>query len=497
MSKKKKLIFGLVILLILVGAVVAVSIVNSIKEANTPVEESSQVLDEVLFDLGNTGNVASMQVTYGSDSYTLVTDGVDELGSTVWIMKEHPDWSLSYMRTYVLSMGVQFYSYMTVEENVTDPARLDEFGLKNPVSSFVVTSVDGETHQVRMGVKSTDKKYVFCQVDDDTNIYACDGSFATYSTYTAAGLRSASIDHVVDTENGTLVKLFCQKSGERPVEIEYDEDRVAVYSQGGATYLGTNLKFLSPYDNDALMVYTGLQAEYFENLPELEIAEVIDANCQDFSIYGLSDEDPVFRETITSRTGDPGEYVYNTTDYIFGYTYKDDTCIYFREGDNNIVFGIDVAGMSGRMFTPFQFVNQLMFYEIISNVDSAELTIDGRTHQLEILREEEKEDSEDSGERLTVYYVDGKLLEKDLFTSLYRAMISVAPDYEIVGNEPIMNEDDIVTFTLHLITGEDKVVTYYRTSEFYYVAQAGEDLWFAAANRYFDDIRTALDACLE
>lgn len=497
MKKKTKLILMAVVLLVLIGAVAVVSIINAQKEANQPVEESSDIVSTVMFDLGGNANIASLEITCGNDVYTLIPDGYNASGSQVWKMKEHMDWEISYVYSYILGMGNKFYAYKDVETDVTDPARLDEFGLKNPKAIIRVTSIYGETHEIRIGERSSDRTYAFCQVDDDKTVYACDATFYTYATLTSGGIRQASIRNVVDTE-GTLVELHCQKSGERPVHIVYDETVDATYNVGAATYIGTNLKFEEPYNNKDLMVYTGLQGSYFAKLPELEVAEVVDPNCQDLAQYGLSDEDPQLRETLTSRNGNPDNYTYNTTDYVFGYTYHDGEYIYFREGDSNLVMGVVISGMEGRIFTPFEFVNQLMFYEVITNVESGTLTIDGQTYELDILRQELDEENGITEEnRLTVYYLDGQLVETDAFTGLYRAMISVAPDYEIYATEPVMDTSDIVTFTLNLTNGEQNVVTYYRTSEFYYVAQVADDLWFAASTRYMDDIRAALAECMQ
>lgn len=498
MNRKTKLIIMSLVVLALIGAVIGVTIHNKNVEANTPVEESSEVISDVLWDLKAAADLESVKVTCGSDSYTLIQNGTTSTGTLVWAMKEHMDWDLFYQHSRILGMGTKFNVYMTIEENVTDPSRLDEFGLKNPAAILTTTGKNGETHTVHIGNLSSDRAYAFCQLEGDTTVYACDAQYYTFATMTSGGMRQPSIKNTVDTESGELVYLRAQKAGDRPVEIEIDEDAITTYVSGGATYMGTNLKFVEPYSDD-LMVYTGLQASYFKELPELEIAEVIDPNCdeKDFAQYGLSEEDPQYRETLTFRTGNPGDYTYTTTDYIFGYTYNvgDLTYIYFREANTNLVMGIDMAGMEGRMFTPFEFVNYLMYYEIISNVDSIDLTIDGQQHELTILRQEldeEKGITEDN--RLSAYYVDGQLVEDDDFTYLYRMLISVAPEYEIVGTEPIMDQKDVVTFTMHLTNGEDKVVTYYRTSEFYYVAEVGEETWFATSVNFIQDIRDALAA---
>ena len=76
-------------------------------------------------------------------------------------------------------------------------------------------------------------------------------------------------------------------------------------------------------------------------------------------------------------------------------------------------------------------------------------------------------------------------------------LISVAPDYEIIGEEPITDSSDTCTFTLNLVDGSSKTITYERMSEFYYVTQVGDDTWFATSTSYIDDIREALASAKE
>lgn len=499
MKKKTKLIIMGIVLLLLIGAVTGVVIHNKIVEANTPEEESSSIVYSDLFRT-DVEKIQSITMTCGDDTYTLLPDGKTETGSIIWVMKEHPDWDLFYYVSSVVNMATSFSSYKYIQEDVTDPGRLDEFGLKDPVAIMKVKTTDDEC-EIHIGNLSSDREYAFCQIVGDDSIYACNGNNYKYATYTSLGLRQAYIEHTPDVEEGRVIELKAQKAGERPVEIYMDDDAIVNYVKGGATYMGTNLKFKEPYDNEALMVFTALQSEYFENLPAVEITDQIDPDCQDLDQYGLSLENPQYRETITTRKGtDENNYTYNTTDYVFGYTYMkgDVTYIYFREADSTYVYGVNADCMEGRLFTPFEFVNKLMYLELITNVESGSVTVDGETTEFSILRQELDEEAGITEEnRLSAYYINDTLVEEETFTYFYRMLISVAPDYEIIGEEPITDSSDTCTFTLNLVDGSSKTITYERMSEFYYVTQVGDDTWFATSTSYIDDIREALASAKE
>ncbi|MBQ2509349.1 MAG: DUF4340 domain-containing protein, partial [Erysipelotrichaceae bacterium] len=312
-----------------------------------------------------------------------------------------------------------------------------------------------------------------------------------YLTYKAKGLRQASISGTLDTK-AFPCKLFMQQKGGLPIDIYYDDAYAAEMQESGIS-LASGFRFNEPYHNDVLAVRGDLQKGYFTSLTMPEVVEVIDADCQNLDEYGLGDE-PEYHEIITTRTGTEGNYTYNTTDYIFGYRYgENDEFIYFREGGSNYVFGVEASVLATRSFTPFDFVNKLMFLRSITKVDHGTLTIDGETYSFSALRQELDEANGITEEnRLSVYYFNDVLADSDLFLNLYRMMISVSPAYEIL-EEPTYNTGDVISFTLYLTDGTQETVSYYRLSEFYYVAQIDEDHWFAVSTNSFDDIRTSLE----
>lgn len=491
MKMKKKVFLMIVGLLFLVGLAVGLTMARNSKKAAEESSEVESVVYKNLIDV-ETGDIASIYVEKPGDSFTLLPGDVSISTGLTWYMKEHADWDLNYTYGSVVSIASKFSAYKLIEENVTDSARLEEFGLKDPVSIIITTMKDGTKYEVHVGNLSSDKSYAFCQLAGDDNVYACNGSNYTYAGYTSGNLRQPMIYHTINTKE-ELISIRVEQAGERTIDIYYDENGVGSgLSDTGGVNLNTHLTFREPYTNGALSVDIGLQRDYFGKLENPEIVKIIDPNCQDLAMYGLSEEAPVYRETITSRSGKAGSYVYNTTDYVFGYPYEGEY-IYFREGDSNYVYGVDLKIMDTRRFKPFDFVNKLMFLELVTNVDHGTLTIDGKTTSFRAMRQEIDEENGITAEnRLTVYYVNDVLVDEELFTNLFRTMIAVAPEYEILDEEPIMDNNDKVSFTLYLTDGTTATVTYNKISEFYYCTQVGDDIWFTTGTMYIDEIRKAL-----
>lgn len=494
MSKGKKLIFMAIGIILLVAAVIGVTKYNEYQASLEPEESSSSVVLKNLLE-NDKSNIQSINLLTQEDSITLVPIGVNTSSGIIeWGLEGHEDWTLKHTHSNIVSMASLFQVYKEIETNVTDEARLDEFGLKNPSSVVTITLKDGTVQKIKIGDLSSDQKYTFCQMEGDDTVYACNATYSEYAHFTKQTIRLNVIQNEIHTDDD-LTYLFMQRKGMRPVEIEYDESALSGISTQADAYLMFVYKFKEPYTASYINVRKDILDGYYKNLTTPEVVETIDADCQDLDKYGVGEE-PEFHEKITSTSKEKEEF---TSDYYFGYTYgENDEYMYFREGDSNMVLGIKADCMSVRNFEPFSFVNKLVYLRSITDIQSGSITIDGKTHEFTIKRQDVSEEESVAAEDvLTVYRVDGKLVDNDAFQNAYRTMISVAPDYEIMGEIPDYDPSDMISMTFHYNNGGEETVTYYRLSEFYYVTAADDDIWFACSDAYFDDIVEALNACLE
>ncbi len=480
MSMKKRVILMVAVLLLLVAAVVVVMVHNKQKEGEEASSSSSSIVYANLVE-NDKENIASITIKTEKDELTFLPGEHTLEGNLQWVLKGHEDWTLIHNYQEIISMGTTFQVYKMIEENVTDPQRLDEFGLKDPISVVTVVLKDGTVQEFHIGNSSSDRTYAFCQMVGDDTVYACNVGYKTYATYTRNTIRLPQVTKI-DTE-ATVMSLFMEERGYRPVRIVMDEDYTFEMKSGEAVYLRSPYKFEEPYENDRVMVAYDLQREYLANLTTPEIIMTIDADCQDFTPYHLNEDDCRIRETIVTRTGQEGNYTYTTTDYIFGDIFGDNSeFIYFREGNSNHVMGVDVSCLASRRFKSFEYINRLIFLNPITNVQKGSIDLNGRVYTFEIEREEIDEDSYvDAEDRLTIYKVNGSLVEADHFEALYRTLIEIAPDYEILDEVPEYDKNDYLTYTFYEEDGSVDTLEFYRMSEFYYVTKIDEHTWFAIA----------------
>lgn len=492
MSKTKKLIFMIAGIVVLAAAVFGVVKYNEYQASLETEESSSSIVLKNLLENDKT-NIASINLQTQNDSITLIPSGTDSSGNVTWVLEGHEDWNLTSNYSSIVSMAALFQVYKEIETDVTDSARLDEFGLKNPSSVVTITLKDGTVQKVRIGDLSSDKKYTFCMLDGDTTVYACNATYNGYATYTKQTIRRTEIENSINIQN-SLKSMYVQKKGERAVELEYVEGAADEVSTESGTMLTSTYRFIQPYTAKYIKVRQDIVENYFKNLTTPTVIEMIDSDCEDLDQYGLGEE-PEYREKIVTVSSEDGSE--SETDYYFGYTYgSSDEYIYFREAGSTMVLGVDAACMADRNFEPFSYVNRLVYLNSITNVASGTISYGGQSHEFTVKRQKADEESSVAAENLlAVYRFDGVLIETDTFLNWYRSFLSIAPDYEILGEEPEMDLSDKLEVTLVNEDGTEDTLTYYRMSEFYYVIQADEDTWFACSDTYIENVLTKLDAC--
>ncbi len=495
MSKSKKLIFMAVGIILLVAAVIGVVKYNEYQASLEPEESSSSIVLKNLIE-NDKSNIKSINLLTQEDSITLIQNGNNTSnGEIIWALEGHEDWKLKNTHSSIVSMATLFQVYEEIETDVTDEDRLNDFGLKNPSSVVTITLKDGTVQKVKIGDLSSDQKYTFCQMEGDNTVYACNATYSGYAGFTRQSIRLAVLNDQIRTTDD-LRYVYLQQKDSRPVEIEYDFSALDGVTTQADAYLMFTFKFKEPYTASHIRVRKDILDSWFKTLTSPTIVEMVDADCTDFDQYGVG-ESPEYHEIITSVDAATGAET--TTDYYFGYTYgNNNEYMYFREGGSNMVVGINIECMDVRSFEPFYFVNKLVYLNSITNIQSGSITVGNETHDFSVKRQEVSgEESVAAEDVLAVYRLDDQLVDSEAFLSLFRAMISVAPDYEIQGERPDYNESDIVTMTFNYNDGSQETVTYYRLSEFYYVTAADDDIWFACSDAHVDAIVSAMEACIE
>ena len=277
MSKGKKLIFMAVGLILLVAAVIGVTKYNEYQASLEPEESFQSVVLKNLFE-NEKSNIESINLLTKEDSITLIPQSVNtSSGEIKWVLEGYEHWKLTNTHSSIISMAALFQVYKEIETDVTDEARLAEFGLKDPNALVTIKLKDGKEIQVKIGVTSSDGKYAFCQMVGDNTVYACNSTYSGYAHMTKQTLRLATVSQEILT-NESLDYLFVQQKGDRAVEIEYDPTELETVSTQADAYLVFTYKFNEPYTESHIRVRKDLIDTYFTNLTSPKVVEMVDAD---------------------------------------------------------------------------------------------------------------------------------------------------------------------------------------------------------------------------
>ena len=497
MSKAKKLIVAAIILVLLIAAVI---IVPKLQGNNAPAEENSQQESssytstaEDFFERQVT-DIDRIQVKNSTLEYVLkqiqkeTTDSNGQKTTEqVWKLEGHENWDIVSSATNSLAtLGTTLKKVDTANE--TKNGVLANYGLADPAVSVTVYYTDGTSVTIDIGDLTPDGIYRYAVLSDRDGVYTVYKSTLNYAEYDYTALRSTDIHQV--NVNDTLYYLLLEKKGERPIEIQMKADG----EEHEGVFDMSEYNLLKPYTTNNAVVSGDLK-EKFGAYEKISIQKLIEADAADLAKYGLADDDFEYHVKITTQyvesttKADDGtsipNYGYDTVDYYFGKeAAEEEGCIYFRQGGESDVYTVNAATVDQYDFEPLNYVQKLIFIYEIDKLESFELigksTYDGEEKHFTgtFLRQDESEATMDEFSRLQVlesYYMNGVLVDEDLFKSVYQFMIGLMFDYE--SEDP--GELDPSTKILMRYTTLDGVVyetEYYRLNEFFYVTKWG-DTW--------------------
>ena len=537
MKRSKKLILMCVALVLVIVGYSVTSIILK----NRPVEESKDG-QEVESDSSyegyghvldfTTDDVASIHITNALDDFTInYTEEKENDPDFHWTIEGHEEWTLDHTsvnNTIELATSL-FANRMADPDAVANERNLEDFGLAEPISTISVTFKDGTGETIYVGNKTADGMYYYGMVEGDNAIYTLGRNAGNTGSFTTRNLRFInSLD--IHKDSSEIYYLLIENADGRNTEITYaginDTGDTLEYYNAGVM----KLSYGGDFAYDKQFFVTGNLADMFSAMPDTILPEEqIEDHATDLDQYGLG-EKPVHRVVLTFRTEitesemsqyleaieagydttltaddfvldeETGyHYLYTTNEYTFGNEYTNEdgkAMVYFRFSKSNDVLGVPKSEVDKFVFDPYLYVQRVLYMNNIDNVASMKVTIKGEEHNLEFKRGEEKVDEDGNTTRDEVFKIDGQLIEEKAFRTFYTKCIGVMSDYEIYGEDPEIDKEDCFKIEFVFLDGSTHEITYYRTSDFYYVTEVGEKTWFACSYTQFQDIIDQLDVCM-
>lgn len=401
MTRGKKLISMLLVLVLLIGGVCVVKLV-------TPEEEdSTETTGEVVTELVSVDPemVTSVSWTYQEESLTFSYDGES------WTYAEDDKFPLNenYLNTMMNSI-----SSISVSKTIEAPEDLSQYGLEEPVCTVSVTTDETLTFQFGDTASLADAQYFTC---GDGNVYLVDTSIASCFYY---GLYD-----LIETETVPEMANITQVS----VEGNGQQLQIVNLEGEGLAYSDTYVWFL--YSNDD---YQTLDTELTDSLIST-VTGVYWSSCADYyaddaelESYGLTD--PAVVASIQYNNG--------SSEFALELGNESGDYCYARIKGSNMVYKISKTVRDTLLYTTY---NDLIPDEILlidwAEVTYTDVTLDGETYHIET---SVTEATDDDGNTVTetTYLLDGKEVTAAKYQDVLDTMASTGYSGSVTTEETPM-----------------------------------------------------------
>lgn len=410
-------------------------------------------------------------VAYENATDSLEFTRVDEDN---WTISQNPDMPV---KTYPLNNLIASASAVSPTAIIADT--LDDmatYGLDEPSYKLTIRDTNGTSVTLYLGKKNSYSNSYYAYVEGDSHIYMVTNTLATrmdntlydFCNANQTAFDYASAIYAARSENGNLI-MAVQKYDTAQLDITWCN----LYYW----YLtGTEGK-RQPSDPDTC-------SAYLEAIGEISAGDCVDytADEEKLAEYGLDEANAVRFDLVSNDGTEDTEQT-----YWFG-AQADDGSYYFRCSDSDGVFLVDQSSAEAVLsYSERQFWSKGFSIVNIDDVNSVDVTIDGKTRTLSIEREEvaveadadstEESDEAAATETVCTYYVDGEEWEETDFKNLYTNIIMILGDRPLSEEETPVEVDPYVTVVFHTSLEHFPEVTIeytYFDSNFYQATANGE-----------------------
>lgn len=438
----RNIIIGVVVVLLLVAAYVAITVLpGQIEQRN--LEELEGETGKVLIMSSSVDYVESVEVTNEKGSYTLMRD---DMGS--WMVKEYPGVPVE---SVSIESAVYGFVNLYALEEIEMPENLSDFGLENPRAKISVSMKDGTKREFALGNKVTGgrgdffldsvmgKSYV-------VSIYMSDGMLKTPDSYRRTKLASVTADDVTD---------------------------LTIINATGKIVMGMEA---SDYSSDLVMVMTHpkhmgldetLADAIFTTIQDINVVKYVEDYPSDLSKYGLSS--PAVQVEIGTKNA--------KHKLSFGDKTEDGTVYTMLEG-MDFVFTFDPAMYDKCVnVTAYSLMNKFVNIVNISEVKSISVEGKGKHHKLEIKGGDD-------------FYIDGNAALAESFRKTYQSIIGIKGS-GLADSSTVSPVEYTVVFEYN--NGETTNIKYASYDDMNYYVETDGERGFITLKKGLDDMMETVE----
>lgn len=428
MKKKKGLIIGIVILLLLLGAYFLLRYLN-LDEDNTEEEDTTETVFEIdAEDISNIQIVSgenTFDFSHGDDTWSYVQDANFPLSESAILDKVSSLTSISSSRT------------------IENPENLSDYGLEDPEVIATVTDTEGETTKLSLGTTNDAVSGCYMSLNDDTSkIYLVDTSLKTNLQFDLSDI--AEKEDIPSITGSTITSVTIQKP-EGTARLYQDST-----SETGWTFADT--------DGSTVPADSSLVSTYTSNFSALAWTDYVTYDLSNLETYGLDNptvitvDYQVEEEAEDSSSEDTEEDSTVTVDkqmvMLLGDQTEDGNYYYGKLQDDTCIYTIGLSSIQS--ITDIQkedFLSTKVADYSFADLDTVTFTRNGETYVASketVEVESEDEDGETTEE--TRYLINDKEIDTTDFNSFYNLITAMTWQSQDDSAQPSGEPDISINF---------------------------------------------------
>lgn len=451
----KKLIIGLLVIVLLLGAYAGVTLYTQRSEQKQSEEEQKQAENAIVLSL------APEQIQ------SLSFSGEDEV---LTFEQKDGTWSSPAdenfrMNTSKINTLLGDLAALTATRTIQEQEDLTQYGLGEEAGEISVTDTEGNETQIYYGKRNASNHELYFSVGEKTDtVYL---TSAALDEHFSGRLKDFAQYESFPEVDPASMRVFQVEKEKDSYRLDMPGDDNCTVTDGEGNVQRANLNLVGTMQN---------------NLSNISWAKNVEYYCKDFQAYGLEQPQAVIR-VVYETDGDKAE-----EEFCLSVGALDENENYYvRLNDSAEVHTIRQEYLSDFVDSkPMAFWSLTYSFVSIGDMEKLEVSAFGEDHVIE--RESEQQD---------VWLVDGKTVEKEMFTDFYYACVSVTAQ-ERLDEVPKLETEPALELHYYLKDGSEKVIRYYEHDQNFYTVLYEDGTKAAYTNKlYVNTMLENLDIMLK
>ena len=500
-KKSVNLITAVGVLVVLSGAYVGVKAYVAKQEAadtESAEEENPEIISIASAD------VKSIKFVIDKKEVTFEKDGDS------WVKSDETGFPVDQGKIDTLVSSLNSIKAERTLENVEDAS---EYELDQPDNTITVTTEDGETTVIQLGMEndSTSQEYIDLNKDSSTVYVVSNSTFSSFEgtlydfaksgvfpTVDSSTVSKISVDgkdssYVVEKDKNNFWNITGDGETEKADSAKATSLASTLSSVAYASYVNYNCAEdeLSQYGLDK--PYAEITVDYQEEVKD-DSSDSTDSSEKD-STASESDSESVDSTDDKASAENSSTDSSDSTDASDDSSSSEDTktttvdkqlVIYVGDEasdgsryvtvDNKHIYTMSADTLSAVIDkAPSDLWSLIVNYLSVKNLDQLQVTYGGATNTVNVSRETSKDDDGNDKET-TTYQLDGKEIESTTFTTFYNKLINMAGQKRLTDAYTPATDPEMTA----VFTDSDKnqtTVTFYTYDTNYYAAVVGNKVF--------------------